>query len=114
MGFLSPCFAHEKCNGWRRERMSRLPETAWFEIVPDWVCEILSPATARLDRIVKMPSYAELSVAYFWLIDPELQTLEIYELHDHRWVVTGSFAEQAQISIAFFAEHTFSLGDLWE
>ncbi len=100
--------------GWRRERMPRLPKTAWIEVVPDWVCEILSPATARLDRIVKMPIYAELTVAYLWLIDPELQTLETYELHDNHWVVTGSFAEQAQITIAPFAEYTFSLDGLWE
>lgn len=27
--------------GWRRERLSRLPDTAWIEISPDWVCEVL-------------------------------------------------------------------------
>jgi hypothetical protein len=44
--------------GWRRERMPELPETAWFELAPDWVCEILSPSTARTDRALKMPIYA--------------------------------------------------------
>lgn len=29
--------------GWRRERMATLPESAWFELAPDWLCEILSP-----------------------------------------------------------------------
>ena len=33
--------------GWRRTRLPRLPDTAWFELAPDWVCEILSPPTAR-------------------------------------------------------------------
>lgn len=28
--------------GWRRERMPRLPDTAAFEIAPDWICEVLS------------------------------------------------------------------------
>lgn len=28
--------------GWRRECMPKLSETAWFELPPDWVCEILS------------------------------------------------------------------------
>ena len=36
--------------GWRRTRMPRLPETAYFPLAPDWVCEILSPSTAMLDR----------------------------------------------------------------
>lgn len=56
--------------GWRRQRMFALPETAWFEVIPDWVCEILSPSTARLDRIVKMPLYAQLGIVHLWLIDP--------------------------------------------
>ncbi|MCF6205197.1 MAG: Uma2 family endonuclease, partial [Methylococcaceae bacterium] len=30
--------------GWRKQRMPKLPDTAWFEIVPDWICEVLSPA----------------------------------------------------------------------
>ncbi len=33
--------------GWRRERMPELPETAWFELAPAWVCEVLSPSTAQ-------------------------------------------------------------------
>lgn len=54
--------------GWLRHRMPALPETAWIDVVPDWVCEILSPATAYLDRIVKMPVYAQLvSPACGWL-----------------------------------------------
>ncbi len=29
--------------GWRRERMPALPDSAWFELAPDWACELLSP-----------------------------------------------------------------------
>ncbi len=36
--------------GWRRERLSVDPDAAFIETSPDWVCEILSPATVRLDR----------------------------------------------------------------
>jgi Uma2 family endonuclease len=49
--------------GWRRERMRSLPDTAWFELAPDWVCEVLSPGTARLDRVEKLPIYAARSPA---------------------------------------------------
>ena len=44
--------------GWRRERMPTLPETAWFELAPDWVCEVLSPGTRRLDLTEKRDVYA--------------------------------------------------------
>lgn len=36
--------------GWRRQRMPRLPEDHRFQVVPDWICEILSPSTERYDR----------------------------------------------------------------
>lgn len=65
--------------GWRRERMVRLPQTAWFELAPDWVAEILAPATARFDRTEKLPLYARWGVMHVWLVDPELRTLEAYE-----------------------------------
>ena len=72
--------------GWRRERMPKLPDIAWFEIPPDWVCEILSPSTARTDRIIKMPIYAREKVAHLWQIDPDLKLLEIYKLGtDQHW-----------------------------
>jgi len=100
--------------GWRKQRMPVLPETAWFEVVPDWICEILSPSTARLDRSVKMPVYAQLGVAHLWLIDPLPQTLEAYQLHDSHWLLIETFAGDQPVSIAPFSEHTFLLSDLWE
>lgn len=62
--------------------MPELPGVAWFELSPDWVSEILSPSTARLDRAQKMPLYAEFNVPHLWLIDPDIKMLEAYELRD--------------------------------
>ncbi len=53
--------------GWRKERMPRIPQDHRFEVVPDWICEILSPSSAKLDRTEKMPLYAKYGVAYVWL-----------------------------------------------
>ncbi len=44
--------------GWRRERLPELPESGALTLAPDWVCEVLSPATEVLDRGRKMGSYA--------------------------------------------------------
>jgi Uma2 family endonuclease len=66
--------------GWRRERMPELPvDRAYFELPPDWVCEVLSPSTAALDRGDKLKVYAEFDVKHVWLVDPDAQTLEILE-----------------------------------
>jgi hypothetical protein len=35
--------------GWRRERMASVPDIAFMTLAPDWVCEVLSPSTERID-----------------------------------------------------------------
>jgi Uma2 family endonuclease len=99
--------------GWRRERMPRLPRDHRFEVVPDWVCEILSPSTARKDRVTKMPVYARYGVPYLWLVDPLAHTLEAFALHDGRWTVIGLFQEQDAVSVEPFTEIALELGALW-
>jgi len=99
--------------GWRRESMPGLPETAWFEIVPDWVCEILSPSTARDDRVVKMRIYARAGVGHLWLLDPDLRTLEVYGLESFRWVLLETHEDDARVALPPFDAVEIDLGDLW-
>lgn len=99
--------------GWRRERMPTLPSTDYFEIVPDWICEVLSPGTARVDRVQKMPIYAQCGVQYLWLIDPDLRTLEVYQLVGQHWQLQASFENDDSISIMPFDAISFSLAELW-
>jgi len=76
--------------GWRRERMPDVPQEH-FTIPPDWICEVTSPSTGRLNRLKKMPIYAREGVGFAWLLDPLQQTLESYERQDDRWVLLGTF-----------------------
>jgi len=76
--------------GWRRECMPRIPDVAYFELVPDWVCEVVSPRTGILDRRRKMPIYAREGVSHLWIVDPILKTLEVYRLESGRWVVAST------------------------
>lgn len=100
--------------GWRRERMPELPETAWFELAPDWVCEILSPGTARTDRAVKMPIYAREKIEHLWLVDPDGRTLEIYALQDNgHWLLLETLQEDDPVRQPPFDAISFPLGSLW-
>jgi Uma2 family endonuclease len=72
--------------------MPHLPETAYFPLAPDWVCEILSPSTAVVDRVKKLAIYAREGVAHAWLVDPVLQTLEVLRLEAGRWVLLAGDA----------------------
>lgn len=99
--------------GWRRERMPQLPETAWFELAPDWVCEVLSPGTARLDRVEKMPIYAASGVEYLWLVDPDRRTLEAYQRRQPGWLLLGTFADEDVVRVAPFDAVGLELHWLW-
>ena len=99
--------------GWRRSRMPRLPETAYFPLVPDWVCEILSPSTAVTDRVTKLAIYAREHVAHAWLIDPTLRTLEVLRLENNRWTIVGSHAGSEVVRAEPFAELDLALHLLW-
>lgn len=79
------------CAGWRRSRMPTVPNVAAFELVPDWICEIISPSTSAIDRGRKMRVYAREGVAHLWIVDPNLRTLETYRLEQGRWVVAGAY-----------------------
>ena len=80
--------------GWRRERMPRLPTKAAFELAPDWICEVVSPSTARIDRVRKLPIYAREKVAHAWIGDPMARTLEVFRL-DGDWKLVQTFGDDA-------------------
>ena len=99
--------------GWRRERLPTLPDMAWFELAPDWVCEVLSPGTAGKDRAKKMPRYALEGVPHIWLVDPDARTLEVYENTNGRWLLLGVYENDDAISVVPFEAISFKLGVLW-
>jgi len=99
--------------GWRRERMPQLPETAYFPLAPDWVCEILSPSTASLDRGQKLAVYAREGVAHVWLLDPDARTLEVLRLEGGRWSVVSTHGGDEVVRAEPFGEIELSLGALW-
>jgi Uma2 family endonuclease len=99
--------------GWRRERMPSLPQDHRFEVVPDWICEVLSPSTMKKDRMLKMKVYARDGVAYLWLVDPLAKTLETFALDNGRWTVTGLYTDEDEVRAPPFDAVPLKLGDLW-
>ena len=99
--------------GWRRERLPAMPDTAYFTLSPDWVCEVLSPGTARVDRADKMPIYAAQGVPFLWLIDPAPRTLEVFALREGHWLLERVYQQDEAVCAAPFAAITFPLEALW-
>ena len=99
--------------GWRRERMPDYPDTAYFMLAPDWVCEVLSASTRKLDLHGKRPIYAREGVGHLWLVDPVDRTLEAFELREGEWVLIATAQDDDPVAVRPFEAVTFSLADLW-
>ena len=101
--------------GWRRERMPELPNTSAFELAPDWVCEVLSPSTAALDRAEKLPIYAREGVRHAWLVDPGVRTLEVLRLEGRgpHWLLVGIWSGDGGVRAEPFDAIELGLGALW-
>jgi len=83
--------------GWRRERMPRLPRTGSITVVPDWICEVLSPRTRSYDLVTKRRFYAEIGVGHLWYVDPQARALTVSRLEGGRWLELGSFGEDEKV-----------------
>ena len=99
--------------GWRRERLTPFPATAFIETPPDWLCEVLSPSTQTIDRTDKLAVYAEYGVKHCWYVDPLARTLEAFELTGGKWLLAAAFKNADPVTAPPFETHTFALDALW-
>jgi Uma2 family endonuclease len=47
---------------------------------PDWIIEVLSPATAAKDQIEKLELYEKHGVREYWLVHPTDRVLSVYRV----------------------------------
>ena len=99
--------------GWRRERMAAVPDGPALTLAPDWVCEILSASTERVDRVRKLPAYARHAVSHAWLVNPTTRTLEVYRRASDGWALVSTHADDAVVRAEPFDAVELDLLRLW-
>lgn len=102
--------------GWSRARMPRAVgdnPLAHYDLAPDWVCEVLSRSTRRIDQGVKMDIYAREGVRHVWHIDPRRRALDIFLLNEGRWARVNSFSQEEKIRAPPFEALELELPLLW-
>jgi Uma2 family endonuclease len=99
--------------GWRKTRLPQPPPQQRARVVPDWVCEIISPSTRRHDLLTKRDAYARIGVRHRWYVDPEVRVLQTFELSRGQWIETGAFTEDDVVEAAPFEAVALRMADWW-
>ncbi len=100
--------------GWRRERMpAPPPEDEPLRLVPDWVCEVLSPSNRRWDLKKKFPFYARVGVPWLWVVDPPAETVSVRTLDRGEWKIVREVVGSEAVALQPFELIELPLGRLW-
>ncbi|HEV8267448.1 MAG TPA: Uma2 family endonuclease [Thermoanaerobaculia bacterium] len=100
-------------SGWRRARVPVFPRALPVSIVPDWVCEVLSPSNARYDRITKADLYARHAIPFYWIVDPAARVLEAFERQGAGWLRLGAWGDGDKVPIRPFDAVDLDVGRLF-
>ncbi len=94
-----------------REHSDRIGEQ--FFGVPDLVMEVTSSGTRRTDRVEKLVEYAQAGVEEYWIVDPEAQTIEVFELLQGAYVLLDKWRMGETARSALLEGFTVADGDVF-
>ena len=99
--------------GWRVSKFPRNRANSFSEVVPNWVCEVLSPTTRNMDLGRKSDIYAREGVSHLWIVDPKARTLKVSALSDGKWLPISTLADAESVSVPPFEKLNIPLSQFW-
>jgi len=91
-----------------------VPEPGLAHGAPDLAVEVVSPSSARYDRVVKLAWYGSIGTAEYWIVDPQRKTLERFlPAPDGTLRLAESLAGDARFAPATFPDLEIDLAGLW-
>ena len=99
--------------GWRVSKHPRNRVNSFSEVVPNWVCEVLSPSTRNMDLGRKSDIYAREGVSHRWIVDPKARILQVSELSAGKWLTISTLSDSNRVSVPPFEKLNISLSRLW-
>jgi Uma2 family endonuclease len=75
------------------ERLAEITTSPWVKGAPSLVVEIGSPSTRKRDATIKRRLYERVGVDEYWIVDPELDAIDVYR---H---IEGRYQRTAQLSL---------------
>lgn len=77
---------------------------------PDWIIEIVSPSTERMDYGIKLFKYRTASVREYWIVNPSTRTVNVYDFeHD---AGTTQYTFDDEIPVCIYRDLSIRIADL--
>jgi Uma2 family endonuclease len=93
--------------------MPKCPTGPFVTLPPDWVCEVLSASTQRIDRVHKMRVYGRERVPHVWHADPIAQTIEVFRLDGETYRLVAVHSGDETPRLEPFDAIELELAALW-
>ncbi len=71
---------------------------------PDLIVEVLSPSTAKLDRVNKKALYLKFGVKEYWIVDPIYKSVLLYVLNNNQYELKQELIEDGKIESIFLPD----------
>ncbi|GAB6153123.1 Uma2 family endonuclease [Desulfosporosinus burensis] len=93
---------------------SKLKGTGYFGI-PNLVIEILSPSTARTDRLLKFNMYEKFGVKEYWIVEPDMKLVSVFILQDNnRYGRPELYTETSNVEVSTFPDLVIDLSIVFD
>ena len=77
---------------------------------PDWIIEIVSPSTQRMDYLTKLFKYRTAGVREYWIVNPIKGTVQLYSFEGEEDSIQSSFSDS--ITSTIFKDFSICIEDL--
>lgn len=92
----------------------RLKNTGYYG-VPHLIIEILSPSTARVDKIYKLNTYEKAGVKEYWIVDPDLKYVEVFIIQENkRYGRPEMYESSDNIEVSIFPDLIIELNSVFD
>lgn len=77
---------------------------------PDWIIEIVSPSSQRMDYLTKLLKYKTAGVREYWIVNPVTKTVNVFDFHSEEQ--TGMYSFDDEIPVTIYPGFTIKLADV--
>ena len=77
---------------------------------PDWIIEIVSPSSQRMDYLTKLLKYKTAGVREYWIVNPVTKTVNVFDFYSEEQ--TGMYSFDDEIPVTIYPGFTIKLADV--